>query len=401
MGCNAIRCAHNPPTPELLDACDELGMLVIDENRLFGSSVEHLHQLDAMVRRDRNHPSVILWSICNEEAIQGTAISGQIARTMIARVQQLDPTRPVTAAVSGGLLNDGAIGSVVPVMSINYQLAKHDEYHAKYPNIPLIAGETGCVYATRGETSTDIEKHRHADDDTGTAPWGTKARETFDFVMARPFIAGYFVWTGFDYRGEPPPHAWPSVQTHWGLLDLCGFPKETAFRHSEWWGGSLHGGQNLMGSYERMRVQETSAVAWGAEVDPTSALDPIVSDGEHAFCVTVFAVDASGARVAHGRRGLGPLRGRRPGPDFGKRERRSDLSRAQSRIEPVAVQRAGAAHRPDALRARHDPPSFHRRRIAGLHAGRASRIVAAPAAPAADASPLADRRVASESGLRQ
>ena len=231
MGCNAYRAAHNPPAPQLLDACDRLGMLVMDENRTFGSSPEHLSQLRSMVLRDRNHPSVILWSICNEEAIQGTPAGAGIARAMQAEVKRLDSSRSVTASVSGGILNDDCIADVIEVMSINYQLPLHDAYHAKHPRTPLVAGETHCVLATRGVYQTDSSRFAFSQDDSEKASWGQTARETWRFVSQRPFIAGLFAWTGFDYRGEPSPHGWPCVNSHFGIMDTCGFEKDAFFLH--------------------------------------------------------------------------------------------------------------------------------------------------------------------------
>jgi beta-galactosidase len=231
MGCNAYRSAHNPPAPDLLDACDRLGMLVIDENRNFGSSPEHLSQLRSMVLRDRNHPSVIMWSICNEEAIQGTPVAANITRSMQAEVKQLDPSRPVTAAVSGGILNDDGIANVIEVCGINYQLPLHDQYHAKHPRTPLYAAETHCVLSTRGVYTSSPERHVLAMNDLELPPWGTTARQTWRFVSARPFIAGIFLWTGFDYRGEPTPFGWPCVSSQFGMMDACGFPKDGFYLH--------------------------------------------------------------------------------------------------------------------------------------------------------------------------
>jgi beta-galactosidase len=231
MGTNAYRSAHNPPSTSLLDACDRLGMLVIDENRNFGSSPEHLSQLQTMVRRDRNHPSVILWSICNEEAIQGTPVGANVARTMQQNIRQLDSSRPLTAAVSGGILNDNAIGSVIEVMGINYQLPLHDQYHAKYPRIPLLASETHCVLSTRGTYETSADQHTFASYDSEVATWGATASKTWEHVLARPFVAGAFIWTGFDYRGEPTPLEWPCVNSHFGVMDTCGFAKDAFFFH--------------------------------------------------------------------------------------------------------------------------------------------------------------------------
>ncbi|MCS7033517.1 MAG: DUF4982 domain-containing protein [Phycisphaerae bacterium] len=260
MGCNAYRCAHHPPASELLDACDRLGMLVMDENRTFGSSPEALEQLRTMVRRDRNHPCVILWSICNEEAIQTSPVSGAIARAMVHAVREAenqfrssgqprDPAqqatafesrtgetaRPVTAAVSGGILNDGCIGDALDVMSINYQLPLHDAFHAKRPRVPLIAAETHCVISTRGIWQTDLAAGRFACDDHHTHPWGQTARNTWRFVRERRFISGLFAWSGFDYRGEPAPGRWPITCSQLGMMDLCGFPKDLFYLHKAWW----------------------------------------------------------------------------------------------------------------------------------------------------------------------
>jgi len=241
MGTNAYRCAHNPPSTSLLDACDRLGMLVMDENRNFGSSPEHLSQLWMMVRRDRNHPSVILWSICNEEAIQGTAVSANIAKTMQQAIRQLDSSRPVTAAVSGGILNENAIATVIEVMGINYQLPLHDQYHTKYPRVPLLASETHCVLATRGTYETNPHEHTFASYDSDVATWGATARTTWEHILARPFVAGAFIWTGFDYRGEPTPHEWPCVNSHFGIMDTCGFAKDAFFFHK-----ALFASQNVL-----------------------------------------------------------------------------------------------------------------------------------------------------------
>jgi beta-galactosidase len=238
MGCNAIRTAHHPPAPELLDACDRLGMLVIDENRNFGSSPQHFEQLRAMVERDRNHPCVIAWSLSNEEAIQGTSAAHRITKSMQAYVkEELDPTRPVTAAVSGGILNDDSQADAIEVMGINYQLPLHDAYHAKHSTTPLIAAETHCTLATRGVYKTDPDKFHFAAYDTDTVPWGATARQTWREIASRRFIAGLFIWTGFDYRGEPSPHGWPCVNSHFGLMDTCGFAKDSFHLHKVYFTG--------------------------------------------------------------------------------------------------------------------------------------------------------------------
>ncbi len=235
MGCNAYRCAHHPPSRQFLDLCDEMGLLVMDENRNFGTSPEHLRQLAAMVRRDRSHPSVILWSICNEESIQGTPQAAEIAKGMKAELLKYDPSRPVTAAMSGGILVENGMADVCDVLAFNYQLPLYDDFRARFPDKCIVAAETHCAQSTRGETKTDVAKHRFGGYDEDAAPWGATARTTWRALKDRPYVAGIFVWTGFDYRGEPSPHEWPSVMSHWGLLDLCGFEKDAAYLHRAWW----------------------------------------------------------------------------------------------------------------------------------------------------------------------
>ncbi|MGC4031281.1 MAG: glycoside hydrolase family 2 TIM barrel-domain containing protein [Tepidisphaeraceae bacterium] len=260
MGCNAVRIGHHPPAPEFLDACDELGLLVMDENRTFGSAPEYMDQLRAMVRRDINRPCVFLWSVCNEEAIQGTVVARNITEAMVREVKRLDPTRPVTAAISGGILNDNAMSEVIDVMSINYSFATLDPFHAKWPEKPVVSSETGCTLATRGTYKT--EGHFFADYDGEHERWGSTAAEAWRQVTGRPWMAGLFVWTGFEYRGEPSPHEWPSVSSHWGLLDLCGFEKSGFWRHKAWFNSPV-------GATPAPPAAGTSTVAGDAGVAPT------------------------------------------------------------------------------------------------------------------------------------
>ena len=235
MGGNAYRCAHNPPAPELLDECDRQGMLVMDENRNFSSATEEMAQLETMLRRDRNHPSVILWSIFNEETVQGTERGRKIAESIIDRVHELDDSRPVTAAMSGGYHEKEGVGEVIDVMGINYGLQAFEPYHAAHPGVPITASENNCAFSTRGEYATSGETKFFDSYDEQHASWGRTARETWRHVSTRPWIAGYFVWTGFDYRGEPSPHAWPCINSHWGILDTCGFAKDSFFLHRAFW----------------------------------------------------------------------------------------------------------------------------------------------------------------------
>jgi beta-galactosidase len=228
MGCNAIRSSHNPPAAELLDAADRLGMLVMDENRNFNVSEDYMPQLEWMVRRDRNHPSVILWSVCNEESIQGTETGVQMVRRMTAAVKALDPVRPVTAAMNSQMFATHNISQVVDVVGFNYQTSDYDRFHAENPGRPMFSSEDTSAYMTRGEYATDLARHVLADDDSEHAAWGATNREGWKAIASRPYLAGGFMWTGIDYRGEPKPFDWPTAGASFGAMDLCGFPK-TAF----------------------------------------------------------------------------------------------------------------------------------------------------------------------------
>ena len=214
MGCNAYRCSHNPPTPELLDTCDRLGMLVLDENRLMGVSPEHFQQLERMILRDRNHPCVIAWSIGNEEwAIEGNIKGARIASTMQAFVKRLDPTRRVTAAISGGW--GQGISTVIDLMGYNYIAHGNiDEHHGKFPNQPSVLTEESTTSATRGVYEDDRPNAHMAPSDRGSSGRrfsGRGIERGIQFCAEHPFVAGLFFWTGFDYRGEANPFGWPQV----------------------------------------------------------------------------------------------------------------------------------------------------------------------------------------------
>ena len=207
MGANANRCAHNPPAAEFLDACDRLGMLVMDENRDFGSAPENLRQLDWMVRRDRNHPSVILWSVFNEEPSQGTEMGYEMVRRMSAAVKKHDTTRPVTAAQSNSDLNPTNASLAADVAGFNYVYYDFDRYHALHPTKPLFSSEDTSTVMTREEYASNRRGTNpvlDSYDDTALA-WGLTHRNAWKEVATRPFVAGTMVWTGFDYRGEPQP----------------------------------------------------------------------------------------------------------------------------------------------------------------------------------------------------
>ncbi len=235
MGCNAYRAAHNPPAPEFLDACDRLGMLVMNENRNFNHTPEYLGQLAHLVRRDRNHPSVILWSVFNEEPMQETEQGREMVRRMVAEVRKWDPSRPVTAAVNGGFLNDTGVFEVIDVMGFNYTDYAYDAFHQKHPTIPITSAEDTSAFMTRGEFENDPSRNVVSSYDTEVANWGQTHRKAWQLIAERPFVAGGFVWTGFDYRGEPQRLEWPSVSSVFGIMDTCGFPKTAFYIHQSHW----------------------------------------------------------------------------------------------------------------------------------------------------------------------
>ena len=238
MGVNAIRFAHNAPAAEVLDMADRMGLMVMDENRNFNTAPDYLQQLTWMVRRDRNHPSVILWSVFNEEPMQGTEVGYEMVRRMSAAVKALDTTRPVTAAMNGGLFTDINVSQAVDVVGFNYQPGAYDRFHREHPTLPLTSSEDTSAFMSRGEFTTDASAHHAASYDDDAAYWGNTHRQAWRAIAERPFVAGSFVWTGFDYRGEPTPFEWPSAGSVFGAMDLCGFPKTAFYLHQAQW---VHG----------------------------------------------------------------------------------------------------------------------------------------------------------------
>lgn len=237
LGANAIRFSHNAQNKALMDACDRHGFLVMAENRNFNASTDYLEQLEWLVRRDRNHPSVFLWSVFNEEPMQGTEQGYEMVRRMSAVVKSLDTSRPVTAAMNDGLFTALNVSDAVDVVGINYQQHQYDAFHAAHPDIPMFSSEDTSAFMTRGEYKTDTQKHIMAsyDDDDDAAPWGETHRAAWKEISARPFVAGTFVWTGFDYHGEPTPHTWPTNSSFFGIMDLCGFEKTAFSIHQAQW----------------------------------------------------------------------------------------------------------------------------------------------------------------------
>ncbi|MDY0986866.1 beta-galactosidase GalA [Flavobacterium sp. CFBP9031] len=235
MGSNAYRCSHHPPTPELLDACDKLGMLVIDETRLMGINEYHLNDLQRMMERDRNHPSIFCWSVGNEEwQIEGGITGERITNIMQDFSKSIDRTRPVTVGISSGFKS--GISSVVEIMGYNYLgNGDIDAHRNQFKQQPGMGTEEGSTFATRGIYFTDDAKHYQSAYDKKPRPTFYSIEEGWKFYAERPYLAGMFIWTGFDYRGEPTPYGWPSVTSYFGMMDVCGFPKDNVFYLKSWW----------------------------------------------------------------------------------------------------------------------------------------------------------------------
>lgn len=236
LGVNAIRSSHNPMTPELLAICDSLGVLVMEENRLMGVNEEHIRLLRRMIERDRNHPSVILWSVGNEEwGLEWNDKGRKIAESMREFCHRIDPTRPMAVATSSGP------NIVVPadVAGYNYMMQNPIEQHRKdYPQRRAVGSEetTGC--GTRGIYFDDVAHGRMAalnripDEKDGAL---NRIERGWQFYEQRPWLGGLFWWTGFDYRGEPNPLEFPATGSEFGILDYCGFPKDEAWYLKAWW----------------------------------------------------------------------------------------------------------------------------------------------------------------------
>ena len=234
MGCNVYRTSHNSPTPELLDACDQLGMLVLDENRRLGDDPETLGELQRGIQRDRNHPCVFAWSLANEETLQGSTTGAVIMATMQNLAHQLDPTRLCTAAMNNGW--GSGFSTVIDVQGFNYlHQGNMDGFHTSFPALPAMGTEEGSCYYTRGVyTNTSTYKSAY---DLNAPGYGTTAQQWWQYYTARVWNAGACDWTGFDYRGEPSPFGWPNISSEFGTIDTCGFPKDTFYYYQANWTG--------------------------------------------------------------------------------------------------------------------------------------------------------------------
>jgi len=235
MGVNAYRTSHNAPTPELLDACDSLGMLVLDETRLLNSGAEYGPDFEHQILRDRNHPCVFMWSIGNEEWMIQTSTTGKlIAQTQIQRQRLLDPTRTCTYAANVGNEYRG-VNEVIPVRGFNYNLCGLDAYRRAHPDQPIMGTEVASTVSTRSIFEKDTVNAYVPDYDSVAPPWASTAEYWWRIAADREWFMGGFAWTGFDYRGEPTPYRWPDINSHFGIMDMCGFPKTVYYYYQSWW----------------------------------------------------------------------------------------------------------------------------------------------------------------------
>ena len=233
MGCNSLRTSHNPPTAELLDVCDRLGMLVFDETRMMSSNPEGLSQFENLVRRDRNHPCVFMWSMGNEEAQANTEKGVRILTAMKAIATKHDSSRPVSIAPTRAIGVGGL--TVCDVMGYNYMDPGAEAYHKAHPDKPVMDTETVSAVGTRGIYVTDAAKGYVGCYDPYTTTGRASAEGWWQFCNSRPWLSGGFVWTGFDYRGEPSPYEWPNISSQYGIIDICGFPKDSFYYYQSWW----------------------------------------------------------------------------------------------------------------------------------------------------------------------
>jgi beta-galactosidase len=274
MGCNAIRTSHNPPSPELLDLCDQMGFLVMDEAfdewkenkepKGYGKFFDQWSEPDlaSMVDRDRNHPSVILWSIGNEilEGREMKPEAATIAQRLVGICHREDPSRPVTAGcVNPTNVWKSGLAKALDVFGINYYVYWYGKNDPAHPadgtgkdcdyaaQLPMIASETASMVQTRGEYGMKLD----ASGNVQFVPKPNFQVSSYNYLLPNsatpsetdllalknaPWVAGEFDWTGFDYIGEPCPYySWPCRSSYFGMLDLCGFPKDRYYIYKSQW----------------------------------------------------------------------------------------------------------------------------------------------------------------------
>jgi beta-galactosidase len=271
MGCNAIRTAHNPPAPGFLDLCDKMGFLVMDEafdmwrkrknKNKYDYHLDfdewHERDLQAMVLRDRNHPSVFMWSIGNEIREQFDSSGTAITKQLVDIVKRLDPIRPVTSALTETMPEKNFItkANALDVLGFNYKYYDYAALPQRFPGQKFLATETASALSTRGvyqfpsdsmriwppdykaqDTFIGNKDYTASAYDNTYAYWGGTHEKTWLAVKKYPHMAGIFVWSGFDFLGEPLPYPkYPARSSYYGIIDLAGFPKDVYYMYqSEW-----------------------------------------------------------------------------------------------------------------------------------------------------------------------
>lgn len=266
MGCNGIRTSHNPPAPELLALCDQMGFIVMDEAfdcwkkgknkydyHLYWDQW-HKRDLTDMILRDRNHPSVIIWSIGNEIPDQWDTAGAAIAMELRGIVRSLDTTRPITSAMNNPEAPNNSLShsGAVDLIGHNYDAGKYDEFFKYFPGAKFIATETTSALETRGAYNMPSDSifiwpprrssgiKMNADFTTSAydncrVPWGGTHEKVLKAFKTHDFVSGMFVWTGFDYLGEPTPYGWPARSSYFGIVDLAGFPKDAYYLYQSVW----------------------------------------------------------------------------------------------------------------------------------------------------------------------
>lgn len=282
MGVNGIRTSHNPPAPELLDLCDKMGFIVMDESFDVWNNTKakfdyanewndwHKKDLEDFIKRDRNHPSVFIWSIGNEIQEQWNQQGVTTAKELKAIVRKLDTTRLITAGMNPPVNMDNqdvtlqfdkanvsynalAASGILDLIGYNYAHKTFEYHQENFPNTPFIATETTSGLQTRGyyDQKSDTLKrwpirwdipfdggnqdNTVSSYDQVSTPWGSTHEETWKVIKKHDFLSGMFIWTGFDYLGEPTPYVWPSRSSYFGVIDLAGFPKDVFYMYqSEW-----------------------------------------------------------------------------------------------------------------------------------------------------------------------
>jgi beta-galactosidase len=267
MGCNGIRTSHNPPAPELLDLCDKMGFVVMDEAFDMWAKQKtkydyhldwkdwHKKDLEDQVIRDRNHPSVFIWSVGNEIPEQGgNAEKGDTSGRVIAReltdiVKALDTTRPITTANNNvGTKNNIILSNAFDMVGYNYNHNAWAGFHERWPGKKFIVTESTSALQTRGfydlvpsdtirrwpkrwdaefknpDGSYNVSSYDHI-----SAPWGSTHEESIHALKKSEHVSGMYIWTGFDYLGEPTPYDWPARSSYFGIIDLAGFPKDVYY----------------------------------------------------------------------------------------------------------------------------------------------------------------------------